>query len=300
MTAAARALPSRDTTATRLLRASERRSFDPRTEIDWAAPFEDNLFFAPPQGSGLYGTDLWEAMPRAQQIELSRCELANTTAMAVWFELTFFPLLVGELLRRPYTSDHVRYGLTELGDECRHSWMFSTMLEKLGRGPFPVNRFDYALTFLLRELPLPGLTWVAVLFVEEVFDAVQRDAMSDEQIQPLCREMFRIHVTEEARHMRYARDELAREAPSINQASKELLANTLGLGLGIIARCLHNPAVYAAAGLDPRKAQAAVRSNHRHREFLHHTTDRMRPFFDDLGLITPAARVQWRRAGFLP
>lgn len=248
----------------------------------------------------LFGSDLWEAMPISQRAELSRCELANGAAMGIWFEMTFLPMLVGALMRHPYPSDHLRYGLTEIADECRHSAMFSTLLDKLDRGPFPFNAIDYRLTHLLRSLPLPALSWVAVLFVEEVFDAIQRVSTADDTIQPVARQVFRIHVVEEARHIRYARDELTRTMPRVGRTGRELLALAIGFGLGLIARARANPEMYAAAGLDARRAQATALANPENAAFLQTTVHRALPFFGDLGLVTPASRVLWRQAGFLP
>ena len=42
---------------------------------------------------------------------------------------------------------------------------------------------------------------------------MQREAMTDEQVEPLTPAVARLHVTEEARHMRYAREELIRDWP---------------------------------------------------------------------------------------
>jgi hypothetical protein len=294
-----RTVPPREVTARRLLRASAQRSFDPRTDVDWERPWDDDRFFVPEQSMALFGTELWEQMTRAHRIELSRCELANTVGMGIWFELTFFPLLVGNLLRQPLGSAHLRYGLTEIADECRHSAMFSTMLGKLARGPYRFNQADYDLTLLLRSVPLPALTWVAVLFVEEVFDSIQRRAMADEAVQPVARQIFKIHVMEEARHIRFARDELVRTMPGVTSAQRHALAAAIGMGLGLIARALRNPEMYAAAGLDPRRAQSAAAANPLHHAFLGSSVHKMLPFFDDLGLVTPASQILWRRAGFM-
>ncbi|WP_442785371.1 diiron oxygenase, partial [Amycolatopsis sp. H20-H5] len=40
--------------------------------------------------------------------------------------------------------------------------------------------------------------WVATLIGEEVFDALQREHLKDESVQPLVRAVMRIHVAEEA------------------------------------------------------------------------------------------------------
>ena len=53
--------------------------------------------------------------------------------------------------------------------------------------------------------------FAAILIAEEVLDALQREAAADERVQPLVRMVSQIHVIEEARHVRYAREELARQ-----------------------------------------------------------------------------------------
>ncbi len=117
----ARPVPDREVTARRLLAGSARRSFDPRVDVAWDEPWVEGRLFVPERAMTLFGSDLWEAMPISQRAELSRCELANGAAMGIWFEMTFLPMLVGALMRHPYPSDHLRYGLTEIADECRHS-----------------------------------------------------------------------------------------------------------------------------------------------------------------------------------
>jgi len=50
--------------------------------------------------------------------------------------------------------------------------------------------------------------FAGTLVAEEITDQLQREAMKDNTLQPLTRMVSKIHVTEEARHVRYAREEL--------------------------------------------------------------------------------------------
>ena len=61
--------------------------------------------------------------------------------------------------------------------------------------------------------------YAGALLVEETLDRWQRDSMTDERLQPLTRMVNRIHVTEEARHVTFARDELARTMPRLSRRS---------------------------------------------------------------------------------
>ena len=55
--------------------------------------------------------------------------------------------------------------------------------------------------------------WVAALIGEEIFDALQRQIMEDPELQPMVQRLMRIHVTEEARHIQFARDGLRKSVP---------------------------------------------------------------------------------------
>lgn len=74
--------PTREEFAERLLKGSVKKSYAPVVDIDWDAPLEANKYFLPPRMCTLYGTALWDAMTREQQIEMSRQELVNVLSAA--------------------------------------------------------------------------------------------------------------------------------------------------------------------------------------------------------------------------
>jgi hypothetical protein len=90
-----RRLPEREANAERLLRASAKHSYDPLTEIDWAAPLDPDQFALPPHRATLYGTPLWDSLTPRRQAQLSTRQLASTMTAGIWFEL----LLMHGLIR---------------------------------------------------------------------------------------------------------------------------------------------------------------------------------------------------------
>jgi hypothetical protein len=292
-----RGVPDRETTAVKLLDASIKHSFDPRVDVAWDESWLPDTFYLPERLSTLYGTDLWQRMSRSHRIELSRCELANNLAFGIWVETLFMQMLARHSLGYHPRSNHLRYALTELGDETRHSTMFSRMMDKLDRGPYPFNPLDRFATDLLRAFSTEPLAYVAVLFVEEMFDALQRVGLRDETVQPLCRQTFRIHVVEEARHMRFARDELFRLIPRLPQVRREGLALAVAFGVGLVSRAMRTPQMYADAGLDVTEARRVARRNPHGRAVIQECVDRFVPTYRELGLITPASRRVWRAQG---
>lgn len=135
-------LKDREQIAERLLESSARHSFDPDKELDWDAPMVEGKYYWPPELLSLYDTPLWKKMGEEQRIDLSRHEAAALGSLGIWFEIILMQLLVRHIYDKSLTSSHVRYALTEIADECRHSMMFARMIEKastLRRTPSPAS-----------------------------------------------------------------------------------------------------------------------------------------------------------------
>ena len=289
----------REQTATRLLDASAEHSFDPMVEIDWDAPLLDDTFFLPPHRVSLYGTALWETMSRQQRIDLSRHEVASMASVGIWFELVLMQMLIRHAYDRAPNSAHVQYALTEVGDECRHSVMFGRMVDKLGCPAYGPGRLPHELARILKTISFGAETFAAALIAEEILDRFQREAMKDDDIQPLVRDVSRIHVIEESRHMRYAREEVVRQVRDLNAVQLAMVRMVVARAGQVIGTQLINPRVYAAVGLDPKAARKVAAANPHHRETMRWAAERLTSFFEDVRLMSRPARMLWRRAGLI-
>jgi hypothetical protein len=289
----------RDATATRLLRASAEHSYDPEVEIDWAAPLRDDRWFVPPHRCSLYGTPLYDRLTEEQRITLTRHEVASVASLGVWFETILMQLLIREYYKQDPTAPHAQYALTEVADECRHSVMFGRMIDKLGCPVYRVGAFDDGLGKFIATTATGPRMYAAILIAEEVLDALQREAAADERVQPLVRMVSRIHVVEEARHVRYARAELARQvraaSPRRLAFDKMIIARSAYLtGAGLIHRD-----VYQSVGIDPAEGRRAARANPHHQETLRWAGQRVVAYLKDLDLIGGPGLALWRRSGLL-
>ena len=275
-------------------------SFDPQVDIDWDAPPVPGLWYAPPERSTLYGTDLWKRMPEQQRIELTRHEVASIASVGIWFETILTQMLVRSLYDRSMTDAHARFAFTEIADECRHSMMFGRMIETLGCPDYGPGRLAHALGRPFKTFSNPTLTFAGALYAEEILDALQREAMSDERVQPLVRAVSRIHVIEEARHMRYARDETARQVAELGRVERAVSRGMLGFVAVLATARLVHPDVYASVGLDRREAAQAARTNPHWAATRRHAARKAVDFFTDQGLITPLdRRMFWRSSGLV-
>jgi hypothetical protein len=293
------ALIDREKTAERLLAASAKHSFDPDTELDWDAPFEQGAWFWPPELVSLYGTSLWKRMPQEQQIELSRHEAASLCAVGVWFETILMQLLLRHTYDLEPTSAHVRYALTEIADECRHSTMFARAVTRMGTPTYRPSRLDHALGRVIKTVSTTPGSFTGTLLAEEVLDWMQRMTFPDERVQPLVRGVTRIHVVEEARHIRYARDELRRQMATAPRWEVAFTRASGGQAARVIARSLISPRVYAAVGLDPAEAAEAARTSPHRRDVMLRSAKRLMDFFEEIGMLRGPSRRIWQASGLL-
>ena len=155
---------------------------------------------------------------------------------------------------------------------------------------------------IINTLPLffrGSLLWVAALIGEEIFDALQRQMMDDPDLQPMIQRLMRIHVTEEARHIQFARDGLRKRAPEMGRLSGYFVANINGLGGWFFRYLFTNPIPYARAGLDARRASITARNSPHRREVQVTGFAPLAAFLTEVGLMGPIARRGWTRSGFL-
>jgi hypothetical protein len=282
--------------AARLLAAPDAPAGDWR-DLPWEAALVADAPWRPWTHVSIWGTRTWDRLDDARRLLLARHETATVTDAGIWAENVLMRMLLRVAAREPARGVTARYALTEVADECRHSLMFARLLEVLDvpdRGPGRVAR---RLTEAFTGVAHPVEVFASALVVEEILDAFQRAAMRDEEVQPLARAVNRIHVAEEARHISFARDELASRWPRLSAPRRAAYALTIASAATVTASTLVDRRAYAAVGLDPSAtARVAARNEHR-RELVRTATARLVEDFTAIGVITPASRPLWRAAG---
>jgi hypothetical protein len=292
-------LKDREAVAERLLQTSRKHSFDPETDVDWEQPLDPDLFYMPPTTVSLYETPLWERLGHRQRVELSKREMASILSYGIYVELLLMQGLAMHVYRRRVDSKHAAYALTEIADECRHSIMFGRLIDKVGLRAvhLPAPLFQAGKVF--GGLYVPVQKFAMTLVVEETLDTMQRALFPDETIQPVVRDVTRIHVIEEARHIKYAREELKHLVADLSPTRRRAYGLALTPAAVELSRALIHPSCYQAVGLDPKLARrVALKSPHR-RATLAWMFQRTLGFFDEVGLLDGPARTVWQRTGLL-
>ncbi|MFD6163169.1 diiron oxygenase [Nocardia sp. NPDC060256] len=293
------ALIPQESFAQRLLTGSVKKSYDPVVDMDWDAPLDPDKLFLPAEVVSLYGTALWESMTPQQQRELSRQELANVLSVGIWFENLLNRLLLRELMADDPTTRHSHYTLVEMGDECRHMMMFGKLIDRIEARPYWPHRAGRMAIGVLPIFLRGSMTWVGALVGEEIFDAIQRRTLDDPELQPLVSRAMRIHVTEEARHIGFARDALARMVPSMSRAELAYTRLCVAVAAPLFVYLLTNRHMYTRAGLDGRSARRIATSNPDAKKALGIGAANLGVFLQKQGLIGPVGEWIWRRRGLL-
>lgn len=290
---------TREEFSERLLNGTIKKSYEPAVDIDWDAPLDPDKFFLPPQMMTLYGTPEWDAMSREQQRELSRQQLVNMLSAGIWFENILNQALLRSIMHTNPTSRSTQYMLTELGDETRHMVMFGKTIDRVGGIPVRPRLYQ---RIIINSLPFTfrgPILWVAALVGEEIFDALQRQILDDPELQPIVRRLMRIHVTEEARHIQFARDGLRKEVPAMPWFRKVVVSNLHGVGGPFYRMLFTLPVYYDRAGLDGRQMCRIARANPHFRQRCRESFAPLGAFLEEVGLMGRLGRRMWRRAGFL-
>ena len=290
---------ARERTAERLLGSSSRNSYDPDLDIDWAAPIEGDGAFLPFERVSLYGTPLWDALTHQQRVTLSKHELASVAGTGLWFEIILMQMLARYAYHRDPQSAHTQYALTEIGDETRHVIMFARALRHMDVPTYRPHPVLHHLARFYKAGARGTVLFAPVLVAEEVTDRLQRATMTDESIHPVVRMINRIHVVEEARHVRFAREEIERLMQDARPIRK-LINNTIAAVVSAaIVGALINPQVYRSVGLDPKTTAGVARRNPHHRATRRWMGEKIMAFLDEQGMVTVGSRWIYRRAGLL-
>lgn len=249
-----------------LCAASRRRYLNPYTAIAWPDELAAgaHLYFSP-ELSSLEGTDAWAAMPEARRQRAGLYEIGG------YFSLTLHgeQRLLAGVLRILYRTSIRAYGdyLHHLIDEeNKHMVYFAEFSRRYVGKIYP----DKHLPRAPRADHAPGEEELVILasiwIFEQLGDHFCLGLMKDARIDPVVREVCRLHHQEESRHLVFGRevvkDLVARFRSGWSEATIEGLREYLDRFIAASWAEYFNPDVYRDAGVpEPYAArQAALRS----------------------------------------
>ncbi|GAA1956968.1 AurF N-oxygenase family protein [Kitasatospora viridis] len=276
----------------RLLDSAAQLSYDPNVEVDWAAPLDPAHYGLNPEWSTLYGTRLWREMSEHQRVVLTRHEVGSIMSTGIWFEMILQQLVLRDQYLKNHGNAEFRFALTEIADECRHSIMFARACEKMGVPHYRPTRPVAEAARAFKTLATGELAYGGILVAEEVLDVMQRDWMRGEEVLPIIRATSRIHVVEESRHMKFARQEIRERLRGAGPVRRHNSAFGTAVAAAVILTSMVNKRVYAAVGLNVERALAEVRASEHRKAMMRTSSAHLIHFLGEAGLLNrPAVRI---------
>jgi len=254
-------MPETAARSERLIVSSERQTLDPFTDVDWDTPIDDSAFHLPPELLSLYGTAVWDAMSESDRIAYSRHETAAMFGAGIWFENALMQIVLRHLTEIDVRDPMHRYLLTEVADECRHSMMFGEFIRRAGTPAYGPTRD----AVVGQGAGGRAMSYIAILAIEELLDFANRATMRDDRLHPVTRQISKLHVLEEARHVSFAKSYLTECWPTLDADERSFVrAVTPDLVAEIVALSL-DPAVFEhlaiTDGFEIAKANPVYQAN---------------------------------------
>ena len=287
--------------AGRLLRSSAEKFYDAEIDIDWESPWEEGKYFLPEHRVSLYGTKLWNKMTEEQRRELGRHEIVSILSFGIYAENLLSSALLRMSAKGALTDQKSLYALTEIGDESRHSTMFARLINKTGVPPYKLPKGFLSFAKIQHFVPLGPSVSGATLLIEEILDRAQREAMNDPSMQPQLRQLMKIHVLEEARHITFARLEMIEGMQRRRKATRAWHRGVLAVIANLAYPLLINPKVYPAVGISRWRGVWAQQTSPNYRTNLQFMSEPMIRVFHEAGMLEGKfTMAMWRATRSLP
>jgi hypothetical protein len=286
----------------RLSRLSVSKHYDAYADVPWDDPAyridPDDPRWEAGDDHALGATDWYKSQPPEIRSRIGLHIVACSMHIGVEFENILTRGLLGFAIKLPVGAPEFRYVYHEAIEESHHSLMFREFVNRAGLDPGKrgaLKRAGAARVIRLAQR-FPELFFLFVLGGEDPIDHVQRMLLRRD-VPPLLRRMMQIHITEEARHLCFAREYLRMRVPQLGPWRRQVMAIGAPLILGRMAReMLDPPAIVAKTYGIPKSVLAeAYRDGPIHRALVRASLDKVRALCSELDLLTGVSRPLWRR-----
>ena len=288
----------------RLNQQSVRKHFDAYEDVPWDKyPIDPadprwELTDIDPLGR----TDWYRSLPQPTRAKLGLETVASKMQVGYFFEGVLKRGLLEHATRLPAGSPELRYVYHEVIEEAQHSLMFQEFAGRAGYDTVPSlprkARVGSRRVVKVARV-FPELFFIFVLGGEDPVDHIQREALrnrKDGSMHPLLERIMRIHVTEEARHLSFARHWLKRAVPELGPVRRTILAIGAPLILGEMGGLMMKPSARIQRDFEIPAAtlREAYDDNPEWQTSAATAMRKVRVLCRELGLITPLTKPLWK------
>jgi hypothetical protein len=289
----------------RLSDASVHRHWAAYEDIDWESPenevhAEDPRWDVQAHWDPMTSTDWYRDQPVETRSTLSLFRHAVLLKASIEFEAVLTEGLLRFASRLSNGHPAFRYVYHEVTEEAQHSMMFQELINRTGFDPQPASEEAQRLFGKFVDLAVsnPVLFFLAVLSGEEAFDHIQRRQMVSPDGHPLARQIGRIHVAEEARHVSFARAFLRDLIPRLSRREFRSLRYEVPFLIEWTSAHLYDTAsvLVPSWSIPPDVHDSMIRSPQA-TDLRRSSTSNVVSLCRELGLIDQRVSAVWSRIG---
>ena len=141
------------------------------------------------------------------------------------------------------------------------------------------------------------MSYLLILAVEELLDAANRATMKDDRVHPVARQIAKVHVLEEARHVSFAKTYLSEIWPTLPAEERAAAADFAPVAVGLVAGRTVDPHVFETLGIEGGYESAITNPHHEAR--VVEGLAKLTAFLTELGVIDDERRPQWEALGLV-
>ena len=250
---------------------------------------------------GLGATEWYQAQPQDVRARMGLHGIASKMQIGYFFEGVLKRGLLEHATTLPAGSPELRYVYHEVIEEAQHSLMFQEFAGRAGHGTVPKlprRAVKGSQRVVRMARAFPELFFIFVLGGEDPIDHMQRETLrrKDVEIHPLLERIMRIHVTEEARHLSFARHWLKQHVPALGPVRRTILSIGAPLILGEMGGMMMKPskALQQEYGIPREVMREAYDDNPEFQQGAAVAMRKVRMLCRDLDLINPVSKRLWK------
>jgi hypothetical protein len=290
----------------RLNNQSVTKHFDAYADVTWDDESyridPDDAVWELDDGHPLATTGWYRALPATTRSRIGLHMIASQMKTGLQFESILKRGLLEFAAQLPNATPEFRYAYHEVIEEAQHSLMFQEFVNRSGfdvTGMPPIVKLGARRVIRLGRV-FPELFFMFVLGGEDPIDHVQRETLrSGRAVHPLLERIMRIHVTEEARHLSFARNYLKNNVPNLNRARRLALSIETPFILGTMSQLMLRPTpqIVKTYAIPKPVLRDAFSKNPAHHDAVKASLRKVRRLADDLGLVNAVSRPIWKLFG---
>lgn len=286
----------------RLSHQSVVKHFDAYADIPWESedyridPNDPRWELAPTDPLG--ATAWYRAQSQEVRSRIGLHHFATLMKIGVQFESVLKRGLLDFAADLPNHSPEFRYAYHEVIEEAQHSLMFQEFVNRSGFDVAGLPRHMRVGSRIVVRMArrFPELFFMFVMGGEDPIDHVQRTMLRGTNLHPLLHRIMQIHVTEEARHLCFARHYLRTHVGKLSRARRLMLSIRTPLLLNQMSAIMMQPSrqIIETYGIPKEVVAEAYHRNPVFKATREEALRKVRELCEELGIFRGNL---WRRLG---